>query len=59
VISLESLVRYCARLALSQERLGRVSDELLVYSLNKPTIDGGTEIYLTPLELLDRLSLSR
>ena len=33
-----------------------MSDELLVYSLNKPTIDGRTEIYLTPLELLDRLS---
>lgn len=53
---LERLVRYCARPALSQERLGRVSDEMLVYSLKKPTIDGRTEIYLTPLELLDRLS---
>jgi len=54
---LERLVRYCARPALSQERLGRVSDEMLVYSLKKPTVDGRTEIYLTPLELLDRLSL--
>ncbi len=53
---LERLVRYCARPALSQERLGLVSDELLVYSLKKPTIDGRTEIYLTPLELLVRLS---
>ncbi len=53
---LERLVRYCARPALSQERLGRVSDEVLVYSLKKPTIDGRTELYLTPLELLDRLS---
>ena len=53
---LERLVRYCARPALSQERLGRVSDEMLVYSLKKPTSDGRTELYLTPLELLDRLS---
>ena len=53
---LERLVRYCARPALSQERLGRVSDEMLVYSLKKPTFDGRTELYLTPLELLDRLA---
>ncbi|MBU8871296.1 MAG: transposase, partial [Gemmatimonadales bacterium] len=30
--------------------------ETLVYSLPKPTIDGKTELVLTPLELLDRLS---
>ena len=53
---LERLVRYCARPALSQERLGRVNDDMLVYSLKKPTIDGRTELYLTPLELLDRLA---
>ncbi len=47
---LERLVRYCARPALSQERLGRVSDEMLVYSLKRPTLDGRTELYLTPLE---------
>ncbi len=29
------------------------------YSLKKSTIDGRTEIYLTPLELLDRLSKLR
>ncbi len=49
-------MRYCARPPLSQERLGRVDDETLVYSLRKPTLDGRTELYLTPLELLDRLS---
>jgi len=53
---LERLVRYCARPALSQERLGRAGGDLLVYSLKRPTLDGRTEIYLTPLELLDRLS---
>ena len=55
-LGLERLVRYCARPALSQERLGRAGDELLVYSLKRPTLDGRTEIYLTPLELLDRLA---
>ncbi len=53
---LERLVRYCARPPLSQERLGRLNAETLVYSLRKPTIDGKTELVLTPLELLDRLS---
>ena len=53
---LERLVRYCARPPLSQERLGRLNAETLVYSLRKPTVDGRTELILTPLELLDRLS---
>jgi len=53
---LERLVRYCARPPLSQERLGRVDDQTLVYSLRKPTVDGRMELYLTPLELLDRLA---
>jgi hypothetical protein len=53
---LERLVRYCARPPLAQERLGRLNDELLVYRLRKPTIDGRTELILTPLELLDRLA---
>ncbi len=53
---LERLVRYCARPPLSQERLGRLNDETLVYSLRKPTLDGRTELILTPLELLDRLA---
>jgi len=53
---LERLVRYCARPPISQERLGRLDDEHLVYSLRKPTVDGRTELVLTPLELLDRLA---
>ena len=53
---LERLVRYCARPPLSQERLGRLNDEHLVYTLRKLTIDGRSELVLTPLELLDRLA---
>jgi len=53
---LERLVRYCARPPLSQQRLGRLNDETLVYSLRKPTLEGRTELILTPLELLDRLA---
>ena len=53
---LERLVRYCARPPLSQERLGRLDPEHLVYRLRKPTVDGRTELILTPLELLDRLA---
>jgi Putative transposase len=50
------LVSYCARPALSGERLGRLNADTLVYRLRKPTVDGRMEIVLTPLELLDRLS---
>jgi len=53
---LERLVRYCARPPLSQERLGRLGSETLVYNLRKPTVDGRTELILTPLEMLDRLA---
>lgn len=35
--------------------MGRVIDEMLEYSLKKPTLDNRTEQYLTPSELLDRL----
>jgi len=53
---LERLVRYCARPPLAQECLGRLNDDQLVYRLRKPTLDGRTELILTPLELLDRLA---
>jgi hypothetical protein len=53
---LERLVRYCARPPLSQERLGRLNQDQLVYRLRKPTADGRTELLLTPLELLDHLA---
>ena len=49
-------MRYCARPPLAQERLGRLNDDQLVYRLRKPTLDGRTELILTPLELLDRLA---
>ena len=53
---MERLVRYCARPPLAQERLGRLDGEHLVYRLRKPTMDGRTELVLTPLQLLDRLA---
>ena len=53
---LERLVRYCARPPLSQERLGRLNENTLVYNLRRPTVDGRTELLLTPLELLDQLA---
>jgi hypothetical protein len=40
---------------LSQERLGRLNAETLVYNLRKPTVDGRRELILTLHELLDRL----
>jgi hypothetical protein len=53
---LEQLARYCTRPPLSQERLGRLNDQLLVYNLRRATADGRTELLLTPEELLDRLA---
>ncbi len=53
---LERLVRYCARPPLSQERRGRLNEQTLVDSLRRPTVDGRTELQLTPIELLDRLT---
>ncbi len=38
-----------ARPPLSGECLGRLSDDLLVYRLRKPTVDGRTELLLTRL----------
>ena len=45
---LEQLVRSCARPPISQQRLGRLNDETLVYSLRKPTLDGRTELMELP-----------
>jgi hypothetical protein len=36
--------------------LGRLNDETLVYRLRRPTVDGRTDLILTPLELLDQLA---
>jgi len=53
---LECLVRYCARPPLSDERLDRLNTESLVHNLRKPALDSRTDLLLTRLELLDRLS---
>jgi hypothetical protein len=55
---LERLLRYCARPIFSMERLAWVAEDhnRLVYHLPKPMPDGRSELYLTPLELLDRLA---
>ena len=53
---LERLARYCARPPLAGERLEKLDDTTLVYHLRKPTLEGRTELVLTPLELLDRLA---
>lgn len=54
---LERLLRYCARLVFAGERLNWLEpDQRLAYQLPKPRPDGQTELYLTPLEFLDRLA---
>ena len=54
---LERLIRYCARPVFAGERLNWLEpDQRLVYQLPKPRPDGQTELYLTPLEFLDRLA---
>ena len=50
---MERLVRYCAHLPFSQERL---DSETVVHHLRKPLPDGRTELVLTPVELLARLA---
>jgi hypothetical protein len=54
---LERLLRYCARPIFAMERLAWVAEDhnRLVYHLPKLMPDGRSELYLTPLELLDRL----
>lgn len=59
----ERLLRYCARPPFALERLsapgGIVSlaspESRLVYRLPKPSLDGRTELVLSPIELLTRL----
>jgi len=55
---LERLLRYCARPVFAQERLAWAGEDhdRLVYRLPKPMPDGRITLYLTPLELLDRLA---
>ncbi len=53
---LERLLRYCARSALSLERLRETKDGRYAYELKYPSL-GRTHLVLTPTELLARLSL--
>ncbi|MFH1464836.1 MAG: transposase, partial [Pseudomonadota bacterium] len=53
---LERLSRYCARPALSLDRLDRLDDQTLVYRFPRPAPDGSTHLVLTPLDLLARLA---
>jgi hypothetical protein len=53
---LERLLRYCARPALSLERLRETKDGRYAYELKYPSL-GRTHLVLTPTELLARLSL--
>ncbi|MBA2301883.1 MAG: transposase [Acidobacteria bacterium] len=49
--ALERLLRYCARPCWASERLSEAGDaEHLIYVLTKPSVDGTTQIRLTPLE---------
>ncbi len=49
-------MHYCARPSFSQERLGRLNEQTLVYSLRRSASDGRTEPLQTRLELLDLLA---
>jgi hypothetical protein len=55
---LERLLRYCARPIFAMERLTWVAQDRnrLVYRLPKPMPDGRSQLYLSTLELLDRLA---
>jgi len=52
---LERLSRYCARPALSLQRLHLIDDRTLLYRFQRPDPQGRTEMLLTPLQLIDRL----
>jgi len=55
---LERLLRYCARPLFAQKRLSWAGEDhdRLVYRLPRPMPDGRITLYMTPLELLDRLA---
>ncbi len=55
---LERLLRYCARPALASERLAWSDDgQHVIYRLPRAGRDGQTVVVLSPLELLERLSV--
>jgi len=54
---LERLIRYCARPVFSGERIKTTkNNEKIIYELNKPSIDGKTELVFSPLEFIDKLA---
>jgi hypothetical protein len=53
---LERLLRYCARPPFAADRLEEIDAQRLIYYLPKPSIDGQTQIILSPLELIGRIA---
>ncbi len=53
---LERLLRYCARPPFAADRLEEIDAQRLIYRLPKPSMDGQTQIILSPLELIGRIA---
>jgi hypothetical protein len=53
---LERLLRYCARPPFAAERLEELDAHRLIYHLPKPGPEGRTQLILSPLELLERIT---
>ncbi|MDX2503591.1 MAG: transposase [Gammaproteobacteria bacterium] len=53
---LERLIRYCARPPFALERIKKQIDGSIIYQLNKPLVNGQTQLRLTSLELIDKLA---
>jgi len=54
--TLERILRYCARPALSHDRLQRLADGRVRLALKTPWADGTTHLTFEPLEFIGRLS---
>jgi hypothetical protein len=54
---LERLARYCARPTFSEGRLSLADPDTVVYTLARPDHQGRSFLTLTPLELIERLSV--
>ncbi|MFC2173218.1 transposase [Acidobacteriota bacterium] len=55
-MALERLARYCARPPFAEGRLFLPEPDTVVYTLTKPDPQGRSALYLTPLQLLERLA---
>jgi len=51
---LERLLRYCARPPFAAERIEELHQHRLVYHLPRPGPDGRTQLFLSPLELIQK-----